>query len=93
MQFLWEDRRHLLGHTEHIYLVDHWWQQNLAGQHRQYDRAEQPIAKPGSVGAVCGYDIKIFNEKEPKLVLTNKDMWLSNCHYLLNFIDLKCPQV
>jgi acyl-coenzyme A synthetase/AMP-(fatty) acid ligase len=32
--------------------------------------------KPGSVGkAVCGYDIKIFNEEEMKCKQINKDMW------------------
>lgn len=49
--------------------IDHWWQtesgwpmvSNMIG-------VEKPIVKPGSVGkAVCGYDIRIFNENGKEL--------------------------
>jgi propionyl-CoA synthetase len=58
-------------YLEHIPVpaIDHWWQTesgwpmiaNMMG-------VEKPIIKPGSVGkAVCGFDIKIFNDKGEEL--------------------------
>jgi propionyl-CoA synthetase len=61
----------LQWYLEHIPVpaIDHWWQTesgwpmvaNMIG-------IEKPVIKPGSVGkAVCGYDIKIFNDKGEEL--------------------------
>lgn len=83
--------------------IDHWWQtesgwpmvSNMIG-------IEKPLVKPGSVGkAVCGYDIRIFDEKGNELEANNEgyvviklplppgtlsDLWKDNARFQSDYL-------
>jgi propionyl-CoA synthetase len=83
--------------------IDHWWQtesgwpmvSNMIG-------IEKPLVKPGSVGkAVCGYDIRIFDEKGNELAPNDEgyvviklplppgtllDLWKDNARFQSDYL-------
>ncbi len=83
--------------------IDHWWQtesgwpmvSNMIG-------IEKPFVKPGSVGkAVCGYDIRIFDDKGNELVANDEgyvviklplppgtllDLWKDNARFQSDYL-------
>jgi propionyl-CoA synthetase len=83
--------------------IDHWWQtesgwpmvSNMIG-------IEKPLVKPGSVGkAVCGYDIRIFDEKGNELAANDEgyvviklplppgtllDLWKDNARFQSDYL-------
>ena len=83
--------------------IDHWWQtesgwpmvSNMIG-------IEKPLVKPGSVGkAVCGYDIRIFDEKGNELAPNDEgyvviklplppgtllDLWKDNARFQADYL-------
>lgn len=83
--------------------IDHWWQtesgwpmvSNMIG-------IEKPFVKPGSVGkAVCGYDIRIFDEKGNELAANDEgyvviklplppgtllDLWKDNARFQSDYL-------